>query len=265
MIGAGHIWDDYRPEDHLYARGRLHIRRQAAAIAAISGWLSACRKPYVAVSGGKDSVCVLDLVQQIAAQAGRQHVAVMWHDSGVEWPHTEEMIGRLIDLGLIAENKLIIASPRHDVLELKRLQSIGEMSAATKDRLALFDPVNQVVAAHGFDGAALGLRKEESRARLLNRCIRGLVYRKKDGLLNCNPIGDWTWRDVFAYTAARRLPLHPIYSAPLYNLEHRGRIRLSWWASTDHYRYGQIQWVRLAYPEIYQRLVQALPQVAQLT
>ena len=83
--------------------------------------------------------------------------------------------------------------------------------------------------------------------------------------MRCLPLLYWTWQDVYAYTALHSLPLHPIYSAPLLELEHRGRIRLSWWLSTDHWRHGEIAWVRDNYPDIYARLRQALPNVRTIT
>lgn len=248
MPADGHRWDDYRSEDRLHARSRVHGRRVARAQHVVREWLERCSRPYIAVSGGKDSVAMLHLVQSVAEDP----VPVMWHDSGVEWPGVDRIIARLQGAGLIRE--LITVRPDVDVIALKRRQERGEISAGTKDRIALFDPIARAVSERGFDAAAIGLRKEESRGRHIDRIMHGLIHANRSGLLRCTPIADWTWRDVFAYTAYHRLPLHPIYSAPLYHLEHRGRIRLSWWLSTDHYRHGEMHWVRLVYPEIDQKI-----------
>lgn len=255
----GHIWDDYRPEDALHARLPVHQRRVSAAREVVRSWLSLSRSPYVAVSGGKDSVAMLHLVQSMSPNL----LPVLWHDSGVEWPGTEEVIQRLQSDGLI--DVLYVVRPDHDVIDLKRQQIAGKISAKTKDRLALFDPVSRAVQAFEFDGAAIGLRAEESHARAMDGLTHGPVYRRKDGILRCLPLLRWAWQDVYAYIASHRLPLHPIYSAPLLNLEHRGRIRLSWWASTDHHRHGEIAWVRDNYPEIYHRLRIAFPEIGRVT
>lgn len=250
-------WNDYRPEDYLHARLPLFKRRIDAAKAVALDWLRQCSRHYVACSGGKDSTAMLHLVAQVAGGP----VDVMFHDSGVEWPGAREAIDRLNEMGLIKE--LHVVRPSADVLELKRRQASGEISAAQKDKLALFNPINDFVRLKGYRGVALGLRKGESAGRLMNRATRGLAYTRNDGIMVCTPLGDWEWQDIYAYIALHALPLHPIYSAPLNGLEHRGRIRLSWWASTDNHRHGEIWWVKKNFPEIYQRLSAAIPEVGR--
>lgn len=255
-------WDDYRPEDLVWARLVPHRSRVERAVDVTAAWLVACQRPYVAVSGGKDSVAMLAIVQDAAQRIGRPPIDVMWHDSGVEWPHVPEVFDRLRALGLV--HTLHIVRPDEDVLELKRRQMAGELSAWKKDELALFGPLRRYAEAHRLDAMALGLRSGESAGRAVSRATHGLTYRRTGGMLVCTPIADWLWQDVFAFIAARRLPLHPIYSAPLLQLEHRGRIRLSWWASTDHHRHGELTWVRVNYPQIFARLCAALPGVGRL-
>lgn len=259
MSTPGHIWDDYRPEDRLHARLPVHRKRVSRAQSIVRDWLAQSRSPYIACSGGKDSVAMLHLVQCVAGEP----IPVLWHDSGVEWPGVDHVFERLRDRQLIT--RLHIVRPKHDVIALKRRQLAGEISAAAKDRLALFEPLAAAVQSAGYDASAVGLRQEESKARRMDASTHGPIYRRRDGILRCLPLLYWTWQDVYAYTALHSLPLHPIYSAPLLELEHRGRIRLSWWLSTDHWRHGEIAWVRDNYPDIYARLRQALPNVRTIT
>jgi 3'-phosphoadenosine 5'-phosphosulfate sulfotransferase (PAPS reductase)/FAD synthetase len=254
----GHTWDDYREEDRLRAKLPAFRRRVERTRAIVRDWLAQCRRPYIACSGGKDSVAMLHLIQCTAAEP----IPVLWYDSGVEWPGVDVVFDRLKSRQLCP--KLTIVRPDVDVIALKRRQLAGELSAASKDRLALHEPIRHAVRTAGYDAAAIGLRQEESRTRALDRATHGPIHRRADGLLRCTPLADWSWQDVYAYIALQRLPLHPIYSAPLLDLEHRGRIRLSWWLSTDHWRHGELAWVRDNYPDIHARLRQALPNASHL-
>ena len=254
-------WDAYHPADLIRSRLRLFRERVGRSRAVVSRWLAECRRPYLSVSGGKDSVAMLHLAQGVARERGGRLLPVLWHDSGVEMPHVDEVFRRLRAAGLVDE--LHVVRPEEDALKLKRRQTLGELSAAAKDERLLFRPIRRYVAGR-FDGVALGLRTGEASPRARSRAAHGLVYRTVDGLLRCTPLGDWSWRDVYAYIALHRLPLHPVYSAPLHHLEHRGRIRLSWWCSTDHHRHGELTWLKLVYPELYARLVAAIPEAKRL-
>lgn len=259
----GYRWDDYRQEDAIHAISAGFRRKVQRSIDIAADWLAQCDKPYIGVSGGKDSVAVVGVVVAASELSGIPMPPLFWHNSGVEWPGSKMVIDRLLSEGWADD--LVIATTDADIAELKRRQEAGEISAKQKDQIALFDPVAQTIAKHGFTGAALGLRKEESRARMLDGCVHGPIFQKKDGLLRCTPIQDWSWRDVFAFIASEKLPLHPIYSAPLYGLENRGRIRLSWWLSTDHWRHGEVAWVKRNYPPVYAEIERLIPDVTRLT
>lgn len=254
-IRDGYRWNDYREEDYIHAISYQFKKKAEQAESFVSDWLDRCDNPYIAFSGGKDSVATLGIVQSVASKIGFT-VPVMWHNSGVEWPGVKIMVDSLMKTGLIREFHEVTTPD--DVIELKRMQEMGEISASKKDKIALFDPVEDFVKEHGFTGAAVGLRKEESKARLLDGIVHGEVFEKKSGFVRCLPINNFTWRDVFSYIAINNLPLHPIYSAPLLGLENRGRIRLSWWLSTDNHRHGEVDWVKRNYPMVYARIVKEL-------
>lgn len=252
----GYRWNDWRVEDHVYARTTEHRRRVERARDVIAQWLRACPRPYIAFSGGKDSVAVLGLVQSVAPDP----IPVMWHNSGVEWPGVPVILRMLKARGLVRD--WIEVRSDVDVIALKQKQERGEISASKKDKLALFDPVDNAVNRWKFTGGAIGLRQEESSARRIDGAVHGEIYRKTDGYLRCCPINRWSWRDVYAYIADEQLPLHPIYSAPLDGLEHRGRIRLSWWLSTDNQRHGELGWIKRNYWPVYAEIVRLIPSVA---
>lgn len=258
----GYRWDDYRHEDAIHALSPGFRRKVSQAEGFVEQWLEKCGRPYIAFSGGKDSVATLGVVQVVAKRHGLI-VPVMWHNSGVEWPGVPLMVRRLKACGLVDEFHEV-GTPA-DIPELKRMQARGEISAAQKDKIALFEPVDTFIQERGFTGAAVGLRKEESKGRLLDGIVHGEVFEKKDGFMRCLPVNNFTWRDVFAYIATNKLPLHPIYSAPLHGLENRGRIRLSWWLSTDNHRHGELDWIKRNYPQVFARILQEVPDACGLS
>lgn len=259
----GYRWDDYRQEDVIHAMSKAHLNRVARSVAIAAEWLAQCERPYVGVSGGKDSVATVGVVKMASSATGIRMPPLFWHDSGVEWPGSRIVIDRLISSGWA--RTLTVAKTETDIAELKRKQTDGEITSKQKDKIALFDPVNAAIERHGFDSAALGLRKEESHARRLDGNVHGPIFRKRDGMLRCTPIADWGWQDVFAFICQHKLPLHPIYSASLYGLENRGRIRLSWWLSTDHWRHGEVAWVRRNYPQVWAAICEAVPDAARFS
>lgn len=257
----GYRWDDYRHEDAIHALSPVFRRKVSQAEGFVEQWLERCDRPYIAFSGGKDSVATLGVVQSVAKRHGLI-VPVMWHNSGVEWPGVPLMIERMRSIGLIKD--FYEVKTQADVPELKRMQARGEISAKQKDKIALFVPVDEFIKEYGFTGAAVGLRKEESKGRLLDGIVHGEVFEKKDGFIRCLPINNFSWRDVYAYIAEMQLPLHPIYSAPLNGLENRGRIRLSWWLSTDNHQHGEVDWIKRNYPQVYARIIKEIPSAANL-
>jgi 3'-phosphoadenosine 5'-phosphosulfate sulfotransferase (PAPS reductase)/FAD synthetase len=224
-------WNDYREEDYLHARLPVFTRRVEKAIEIAGEWLSRCERPHIACSGGKDSVAMTHLIR---SAYGEVEVLFSSHP-GRDWPGTYEVFERM----------------------------------GIEPRVVLNDPARQGFWFSDYDGCALGLRAGESRARMMNRGVRGaLYYCESSGMLHCLPLSDWTHRDVFAYIAVHELPLHPIYSAPLAGLPHRGRIRLhdmdttgEWWGVCGSL--GAIWWIKKNFPEVYQQMTRDNPEVGR--
>jgi 3'-phosphoadenosine 5'-phosphosulfate sulfotransferase (PAPS reductase)/FAD synthetase len=141
--------------------------------------------------------------------------------------------------------------------------------AAGMAKAAFYDVVES--AAAPFDLVFLGLRKDESRSRMMNRVTRGLLYEKKHRLRGaqwvCAPIGDWTGLDVYAYGAAHGLEFKPTYRC--ISFMHRDepwRVREAWWIpESNTRRYGGVAWLRRYYPSLYRQLCTWLPASNTLT
>ena len=135
--------------------------------------------------------------------------------------------------------------------------------AAGMAKAAFYNVVEQ--AAAPYDMVFLGLRKDESRARMLNRCKRGLLYEKAHATRGkqwvCTPLGDWSGLDVYAYAASRGLELQPLYKCIAFM--HRAepwRVREAWWLpESNTRRYGGVAWLRRYYPSLYHQLCEWMP------
>jgi len=124
----------------------------------------------------------------------------------------------------------------------------------------------------GRDAVFLGLRKGESRGRMMNRITRGLLYRKRptewnpSGLTVCTPLGDWSGLDVYAYLARYAIDPLPVYRCVWLNhREEPWRVRKSWWIPGADSRWGGIAWLRHYWPSLYQRLLDWWPMARRLT
>lgn len=147
--------------------------------------LQVSKKPYVAFSGGKDSLCVLHLVLE-------QNPCIMvFH-----WDY-----GRYMPCFLEEEIK-----------EMAGKMGVRNFWVETSDKYKtadkpvwyeeFFGRVTKRLLQEGYDVVFVGLRKEESLKR--KRRI------KKNLSLTCIkeiwPIADWSWMDVWTYIVSRKLP-----------------------------------------------------------
>lgn len=112
-------------------------------------------------------------------------------------------------------------------------------------------------ATRGYDMLFMGLRAEESIARMKNRRTRGLVYTMKDGQRRSTPLGDWTGLDVFTYLQVHGIEPLPVYRCCSFLPEHRVRpwlIRKSWWIPGAHAKHGGVAWLRRYWPSLHEKL-----------
>lgn len=204
--------------------------------------LEAMAKPYVAVSGGKDSLIVLSLV---AAQ--RPGVTAIWTDDELEHDEQMDYIPTVCEaLGA----QLIVKTGT---------QVHGNWFRSWTDEPFWREPLPGTVVTResirvlaprwGYDGVFLGLRQEEACRRRVHLRVRGPLYRGDAGLWQCNPLSSWTVEDVWAMIAGMELAYNPVYD----RLAGIGVIR-------DEQRVGPLPlspgWhLRLGWPEMYRRLV----------
>ena len=195
----------------------IHIFREVAA---------EFERPVLLFSGGKDSLVLLRLAEK-AFRPGRFPFPIMHVDTGHNFPEVLEFRDRLIErLG----ERLIVASVQESIDKGRVVEETGPR--ASRNRLQTVTLLD-AIAAHGFDAAFGGARRDEERARAKERVFsfrddfgqwepkrqRPEVWALYNGRIRKGehvrvfPISNWTELDVWQYIAEEHLEVPSIYYA----------------------------------------------------
>ena len=195
----------------------IHIFREVAA---------ELERPVLLFSGGKDSLVLLRLAQK-AFHPGKFPFPIMHVDTGHNFPEVIEFRDRLIDeLG----ERLIVASVQDSIDSGRVAEETGPR--ASRNRLQTTTLLD-AIAAHNFDAAFGGARRDEERARAKERVFsfrddfgqwdpkaqRPELWALFNGRIRKGehvrvfPISNWTELDVWQYIATEKLELPSIYYA----------------------------------------------------
>jgi sulfate adenylyltransferase subunit 2 len=195
----------------------IHIFREVAA---------ELERPVLLFSGGKDSLVLLRLAQK-AFHPGKFPFPIMHVDTGHNFPEVIEFRDRLIDqLG----ERLIVASVQESIDAGRVVEETGPR--ASRNRLQTTTLLD-AIAAHNFDAAFGGARRDEERARAKERVFsfrddfgqwdpkvqRPELWALFNGRIRKGehvrvfPISNWTELDVWQYIAREKLELPSIYYA----------------------------------------------------
>lgn len=176
-------------------RNALRIARQA-----VEHGLERCERPYLACSGGKDSLVALYLCRELMPE-----IAVIWSDDELEYPEQPGYI-RTIGRDYL---RIVKGATTHAGWFIPWQES--PYWREPEPQMEWIDqPLDKWSRDH-YDAVVLGLRATESRHRRIRTQRFGAVYLPADGQLRINPIQHWTLADVWAYIAANDLPYNPVY------------------------------------------------------
>lgn len=176
------------------AQGRLlammpdHKRKVQKALADIRQMLAFCNAPYVSLSWGKQSICLMHLVYQIDQTV-----------PGVFWREPETHI--IADFDNVLEQFLSRWQITYfDVI----LDEPSHQKAAGK-----WEAINNK------SGVFMGFARHESKVRRYTtaKADKYNIYRRKDGFYRSTPLRFWSDIDIAAYAA--------LYDTPMLNLYHR--------------------------------------------
>lgn len=195
--------------------------------------------PHVALSGGKDSTVVFEMVKRY-----KPDITAVWSDDEYFLPETLEYIERLQVRG-------------DDVRQIRTNAKHADWFQISGDWNGIQDYARQ----HGFGLTFLGLRQEENTARKMHLRRNGALFlTKSDGLWHCNPIHNWTWRDVWAYIVSNELDYNKAYD----KLEAMGipaeRQRIGPLAVERVLGYGQLAILRQGWPDLFNHFAAEFPE-----
>jgi sulfate adenylyltransferase subunit 2 len=195
----------------------LHIMREVAA---------EFERPVLLFSGGKDSIVLLRLAEK-AFRPGSFPFPLMHVDTGHNFPEVLEFRDRRVrELG----ERLIVASVQESIDDGRVVEESGPR--ASRNRLQTTTLLD-AIAAHDFDAAFGGARRDEERARAKERIFsfrddfgswdprnqRPEVWNVYNGRIRRGehvrvfPLSNWTELDVWQYILAEGLEVPSMYLA----------------------------------------------------
>jgi phosphoadenosine phosphosulfate reductase len=230
-------------------QSRSHQIKVKKACRRIEEWLAQVKRPYIAFSTGKDSTCILALVRSLAPTT-----PAVYFDADCSYPESFQM--------LYETSNVIIYKTDEPLLDtFERFGGFEGGPALERETMktTVYGPVRRLIAEYGFDGVAYGLRAEESHGRAMNAYVRGAVFRyKRDGVLACQPIWDWTYEDVWTYISSNNLPYCGVYDK-MWSMPIEDQ-RLSYWAGETKRRWGRWAWLKKNYPDLWFKFAARFPE-----
>lgn len=237
----------------LYSRLGEHRARVRRSLAHIEEWLTLAQRPYISLSGGKDSTCVLHLVRSIAPEVP----AVYW-DADCAFPEVSELIDATPNCVRYKTDE-----PFLDTLARFGAHGGSDLENETM-RTTVYGPVKRWIAETQSDGCAYGLRQEESRGRRMLGRTRGVVFFSAQyQVWMCQPVTHWTYNDVWAYIVSNDVPYAGTYDR-MWEMPEREQ-RISYWAGETNRQNGRWAWLKRNYPDLFNRLCEVLPDARTYT
>lgn len=161
-------------------------------------------KPYVAFSGGKDSLVVLALALNV-----HSNILAMWCDDELEYPEQDTYIPDVCH-ALGAELVIMQGGSIHADW-FRPWLTHPYWKQPSPDMVWDARHPSWWALEHGFESTILGLRRDESVKRRLYLSRAHELYQVKSGMTMCHPLAGWTTNDIWAAIMSWGLPYNPVY------------------------------------------------------
>lgn len=233
--------------DLMHAKQSAFKKKVSASINLIESCVS--NNMYVAVSGGKDSTVMLDLVRRVIPTA-----PAVFSDDEWMFPETESYV-----LGV--KNLVRIASPaRHSYFftsNTKKRDGIKWINDAVNNSMQVY------AKQQSYNCAMIGLRKDESQKRRTHINALGNKFTTKSGVVQCYPIASWTTNDIWAYIRSSGIEYNKAYNKMESMGLPRKEQRVGPFAVEAVLGYGQLVVIKKGWPDLYNRFAAEFPEARE--
>lgn len=233
-------WSETARFNRRVENAKYHIRRMH----------NRCPDAYVGWSAGKDSTVLAHLA--LAECDCASHAMSIKDD--LDYPGEKEYVQRLakqwgVEVDILTPDFSLIDKLKN--MDIDYRDQLHGRNSVFSDQ-SFYSLVKEYRIKHGTPGVYLGLRADESSGRAGN-ASRGAIYEKKSGEVVCQPLRNFSDKDIYAYMFSRDIPFHPVYKC-LRFLDDPTKIRKSWWVSGFSNRYFDWpQWLRAHWPSLYKK------------
>lgn len=207
----------------------------------------------VSVSGGKDSVSMLPIVEQAARKTGKDYF--IWsHVSTASFPGTVETIKRAADQ---TGRPLVINESLVDAFEVVGSGSRQKFGKKGYFARAIEEVYKECDVSLSFVGVRGGESKRRQKAVASIGCaFDSHTYGKPVRVVY--PLAYMSVIDVFSIITSYDLPVHPIYSKMAVGAS---PIRLGYITAVDLMDKDTAVFLHVNYPHLYNRLAEVYPDV----
>ena len=227
---------------------------------------------YCSFSGGSDSLVLLDLLHRSGLAPD-----VVWGDDGADYPETLDCLAAVErDYGLRVWRVQCLEPWSDWCRELGRAdlaappvtQEVLDAWLNPHAWSATWPSLRSGSRQAGFGGVFLGLLAAESagRRRMLRGGKRPLYQVTSEGTMwHCSPLASWDKLDIWGYIAWRGLPYNPVYARLAgfgIPLEQR---RIAPLTCFRVMQYGSHAWLRMGWPDLFERLAATFPAIRRAT
>ena len=227
-------------------------QRIQESLSIVQQMLGLSKNPYIALSFGKDSLVMMDLVYRLSPGVkclflkSEESFLMYNYEELIEWYQKN----RQLNLHIVKTQRL----SEHN-FDWNRARKAGNQDFYLD---GFFD---------GYDGIFMGLRMEESPPRMvtlaakehnrIGKFIMQYQAGKRKGMYRCCPVAEWTSFEIMFYLQKCKLPMLDVYRLG-------DHIRTTARITGTSVRRHTLFWIKKNKPENWNRIVQILPELRSL-